>query len=136
MKKFLTRLFGGNTSPEPSTIRTPVADYLVLVQVREGAEPVPMTLGDLLECDTRETLLQRAAEKTEDAAKRAGSRGETPTRPDPADYEGRPIGDYLDALGVPEDTSRYETEEGATTLYHRLGGLRRPKPADPSGADT
>ena len=133
MKKFLARLFGANASPEPSNSQTPAAtdaiEPLVLVQVREGTEPVPMTLGDLRECDTLEKLLQRAAETTEDAAKCADSRGVTPTRPDPKDYKDRPIGDYLKALGVPEDTSRYES--GTTTLHFRLGNLRRPKPSDP-----
>ena len=115
VKTFLARLFGGRAKPVESPAAD-AADYLVLVQVGEGAEPVPMTLGDLLECDTREKLLQRAAEKTDDAAKRADRR----------------IIDHLKSLGVPEDISRYKNEEGTTTLYYRLGGLRGRKPTDPS----
>jgi hypothetical protein len=52
--------------------------------------------------------------------------------PDPEDFKGRPIIEYLKACGVREDTSRYEKEWGVTTLYFRLGNLRR-KPGHGSG---
>lgn len=125
MRKLLTRLFRRNTTTTeqiPSD-ETPATDYLVLLQLEDGADPVPMTLGDLLECDTKEKLLRRAAEKTGDARATTKRR----PRPDPADFKGRPIRDYLEARGVPENTSRYTTESGITTLYYRFGpgGPRR-----------
>lgn len=85
---------------------------LVSVQVRAGERPVAMTLDEVGECGTADELLRRAEARSA-------------ARPDPADFAGRPIGDLLKALGVPEDTSRYEREEGVTTLVFRLGRGRR-----------
>ncbi len=114
MKRFLRRPFGTTPAAPTAKQSAPVehepgaaSDYLVLVQIQAGADPVPMTLGELQECDTLEKLLRRAAEKTE----ASGTAPATGRRPNPADFRGRPIGDHLKALGVPEDTSRYEKEQ-------------------------
>ncbi|HMS71525.1 MAG TPA: hypothetical protein PKB03_00690 [Baekduia sp.] len=100
-----------------SHVATPAEDYLVAVHLG-GQRPgtVRFTRRELLEFENLHDLLVRAAERTENA------------RPDPADFKDRPIGDYLDALGVPEDTARYQRERGVTTLHVRLGKLLREKP--------
>jgi len=105
-----------STATQTSTTAeaTAAAEDFVTVDVGRRSDgtrraTVSFTLSELRECGTVDELLRRAEERA------------TPARPDPADFKGRPIGDYLDALGVPEDTSRYESELGVTTLHMRLG---------------
>jgi hypothetical protein len=43
--------------------------------------------------------------------------------PEPEDFKGRPLGDFLRALGVPEDTSQYG--KGETRLTFRPGPWSR-----------
>lgn len=62
-----------------------------------------MTLAEMRACETLADLRRRARERAGDP-------------PDPADFKGRPIGYYLKALGVPENTSRYAREKGVTKL--------------------
>lgn len=71
-------------------------------------------------------------EKIESEQTVVSATADDPVKPDPEEFKGRPISEYLRARGVPEDTSRYEKERGVTTLYFRLGDLR-PKPR--SGSD-
>lgn len=127
MRQFFSRVFrrtsvasgaSTQTAPDPAERdAVEVTDYPVLLELEEGAGPVLLTLGDLFECETRDELRQRAAERVASRQSRAGD----DPRPDPADYKGRPIGDFLTALGSTEDTSHYARERGITTVFHRLG---------------
>ena len=106
------------TNANGSQATAPAGDYLVEVDLGRhagGERPatVQFTLGELLECETLDELLRRARDKA------------APVRSDPAEFKGRPIIDHLKALGVPEDTARYERERGVTTVYVRLGELLR-----------
>lgn len=109
---------GSNTATDPEAASAAPGYHVQLsVPPEDGGEPasVGFTLGELLEIDTLDELLERAAAKP--------ARNEALANPD--SFKGRPIGDYLKALGVPEDTSRYEDEEGVTTINFNLGRILR-----------
>lgn len=73
-------------------------------------------------------LLGRRAPRTDPVP--APRRRPPDARPDPQAYRGRPIGDYLKALGSEEDTSRYGRGRGITTVV-----LLRRRPARPGEGD-
>lgn len=125
MKNVISKLRAGlgrkrSTSTAPAAVKTTAADdFLVELSVpsEDGGEPVTtrFTLGELLEIETLAELRARAAEKAARAADLADDSGAAKPRPNPEDFKGRPIGDYLQALGVPESADRYESEKGVTS---------------------